>query len=143
MSDIRVGRLRKLAKHLCGTHLAHRMFYFDRLASGKMDENGNYCGSVGCALGEIPAVWPKEWKWEKNRCGDLFSIIHKSHGGAGVAKLWGAVTKFFSITEDQAYHLFNPRKQMPQQFGGKELDEYASVEQVVDNIGAFIKKVAS
>jgi len=144
MSGIRVGRLRKLAKHLRGNHLAHRIFYFDRLADGKLDKDGNYCGSVGCAIGELPAVWPKEWNWEPTiHNNDMFSIIHNTHGGFGIAQLWGAVSEFFSITESQAHHLFNPRKQMPQLYGGNKLDEYATVEQVADNIIAFIKKVAS
>jgi len=142
MNGIRVGRLRRLAKHLRGTHRAHKKFDFGVVAQGKFI-NDNYCGSVGCALGELPAVWPKEWKWEQNYwCDDMFDVFLKTHN-SGITNIWNPVSNFFSITNDQAYHLFKPRKQMPQQFGGKELDEYATAEQVADNIDAFIKKVAS
>jgi len=120
---IRVGRLRKLAKHLRSEHRVHKKFVFDVEAEGKMDKDGNYCGSAGCAMGEFPALWPKKWSWK------LFSpheyyVVHKNPNIEEKSK---SITKFFSITERQVNHLFFPYQQDVANFGGQTLYDDAVI----------------
>jgi len=139
---IRVGRLRKLAKHLRGTHRVHEDFCFDTLAEGEFID-GNYCGSAGCAMGEFPAVWPKEWRWEIfSSAISEFEVIHKSQGDHEETN-YRVMADFFSITEEQVRHLFIPYGQNREYFSGKSLCDDATRFEVADNIDAFIKKVAS
>jgi len=134
---IRTGRLRRLAKHLRGTHRAHKKFSFSILSKGKW-KKGKFCGSAGCAIGELPALWPKEWTWE------LYgpysnAVVHKSQLTYGTE--YGIIARFFSITVIQVEHLFVPNKQI-EIFGEQKLDRDATPEQVADNIDIFIKKMA-
>jgi len=142
---IRTGRLRRLAKHLRSKHLTHKKFRISIFAKGKLNEYGNYCGSAGCAIGELPAVWPKEWSWviqTKNIETKDIHIVHKKYGG-GNSQTWNAVSKFFSIDWQETYHLFYADRQVPLFYGGKRLDFDATAIEVADNIIAFIEKVAS
>jgi len=140
MSDIRFGRLRRLAKHLRGTHRAHKTFDFNIYANGEINKKGNYCGSRGCAIGEFPAVWPNEWDWKNFELG-AGDVVHKSQEDENTNYL--VIADFFSITKDQVNHLFSPMDQSPKEFGGQELDEDATADEVADNIDAFIEKFAS
>jgi len=119
MSKIRVGRLRKLAKHLRGEHLAHYKFNFCVYARGKMDKDGNYCGTAGCAIGEFPAVWPKEWEWVLDD-GSLYNVIYKNQVVRNYI-CYENICEFFSITEEQVNHLFISEIQKPALYGGKYL----------------------
>jgi len=141
---IKVSRLRKLSKHLRGENRAHKRFDFNEVCKGKLDKEGNYCGSAGCAIGEFPAVWPREWKW-----GNVYNF----YGLVGVTVFckgqrnktetsFTKVSGFFSITQSQVEHLFTPFKQNSNKFGGERLYKNATAEQVADNIDAFIKKVS-
>jgi len=138
---IKVSRLRKLAKHLRGTHLAHKKFNFLDYARGKINKSGNYCGSSGCAIGEFPAVWPNEWRWEPELTGYFIRVVHKSQKIKNIS--WYVIADFFSITERQAKHLFFPDAQNIEKFGGRELGNGATAKNVANNIDAFIEKVAS
>jgi len=143
MSKIRTGRLRKLAKHLRGKHLFHKEFDFGEFTEGKMDKEGNYCGSVGCAMGEIPAVWPNEWRWEPYLDGtDIVDIVHKSQQDIDADTDYDVIAEFFSITYEQVYHLFEPNEQDTDNFGGEDLNRSATAEQVAANIDAFVKEMA-
>jgi len=146
MSKIRTGRLRKLAKHLRGKNRAHKTFDFGSIASGNIDPYGNYCGSSGCVLGELPAVWPNEWLWHNSHF-NVTKIFHKSQATWIYDSTWQViecmeVSKFFSITPEQRDHLFHPNEQNIEDFGGKKLNSKATAEEVADNITAFIKKMA-
>jgi len=143
MSDIRVGRLRRLAKHLRSEHRVHKEFSFSSLAIGEI-KKGNYCGSSGCAVGELPAVWPKEWSWKQNNCyrDDMFGVVHKSQNEIEDTDS-SVIADFFSITIRQVQHLFYPYLQDIKRFGGWELGSGATAWQVAANIDAFIEKFAS
>ena len=139
---LRTGRLRKLAKHLRSNNRAHRKFDFSTIAEGKFNKKGNYCGSAGCAMGEFPAVWPNEWRWDNSMSGfNKFRVLHKSQNAKEYTN-YDIMAKFFSITEEQIRHLFEPARQQVGRFGGQILFK-ATPEQVADNIIAFIEKVAS
>jgi len=130
---IKTGRLRKLSKHLRGANRAHDRFVMGTYAQGRFIE-GNYCGSAGCAIGELPELWPKDWKWT-GTC----VVFGNQKDSAIVAD----VANFFSITTVQAQHLFFAYSQNLTRFGGRTLSPIATAIDIADNIDAFIKKVAS
>jgi len=121
-----------------------KTFFFHILAHGKIDKKGNYCGSSGCAMGEFPVLWPKEWRWERfSTAISDFEVLHKSQVDLNEQTKYSVMADFFSITEAQIKHLFLPYKQNRKYFGGRRLDDNATADEVADNIIAFIKKVAS
>jgi len=117
---IRTGRLRKLAKHLRSKNRFHKKFEIGLFTYGKVDKDGNPCESEGDAVGEFPAIWPKEWRWVqkpntlKSEKEYNFDIIHKQQcmeldDDNRMEIYENTIAKFFSITRDQATRLF-PRK---------------------------------
>ena len=70
-------RLLKLAEHLESGTLGHANFDFRVSNIGETDKKG--CGSTGCALGELPILFPKQWRFQAgcvilriDSTGDLF-----------------------------------------------------------------------
>jgi hypothetical protein len=61
-------RLLKLADHLISGKLGHKVFDFalfnGGFNSGVDWSKPNICGTNGCAIGELPVVWPKIFKWQ-------------------------------------------------------------------------------
>lgn len=125
-------RLLKLARHLEKGKLGHEKFDFSTI-NGSRSDGG--CGTAGCAMGEFPVVWPKDWQW--NKCGSV--SLNGVDGGTR-----GAV-KFFGIRQDEAEHLFIPYYQHPNNYqhpniyGWIMLDNSATKEQVAANIRAFVR----
>jgi hypothetical protein len=130
-SRLGLQRLRQLAEHLLHGKLGHAEFdfnYFNRLpASYTITEN--VCGTAGCALGECPILFPGEWQFQGN---DLRLV------GKPTRTASEAAARFFGITQTEVFHLFFPEDQQPEKFGGKELSETATKEEVAENILAFI-----
>jgi hypothetical protein len=60
-------RLLKLAKHLESGKLGHEIFDFTQYNSS----NSLECGTRGCAIGECPIVFPREWYFARNGCPTL------------------------------------------------------------------------
>lgn len=60
------------------------------------------CGTVACAAGHCPAIWPENWRWR-----DETPVLRNS------ADCWGAESqqRWFGLTEDEAAHLFMPGEQ--------------------------------
>lgn len=125
-------RLELLATHLEGGKLGHEEFYFSSYnATRDFEPAGHKCGTLGCALGECPIVWPDDWKFRKYDVGLL------SEGGCTpipAAMVW------FCLDGDEVAHLFYPRAQAPERFGGSVLTGEASRYQVATNIREFIKR---
>ena len=69
-------RLLKLAEHLESGKLAHEKFDYNTYSYSR-DENDpdprEKFGSCGCAIGELPEVFPETWTWE-----NLGLKIHKN-----------------------------------------------------------------
>ncbi len=124
-------RLLKLAEHLESGVLGHKEFDFDQFNTGLRGEKG--CGTVGCALGECPIVFPKSWK---------FGGYTKMLPGLKRGKLYTyeAAEKFFGVSGAASQHLFCPSAQNTQEFGGNDLDRNATRHQVAANIRAFVAK---
>lgn len=135
MKNIGLERLRKLADHLMRGKQGHARFDFTRYNTGFSDEermrdDTAKCGTAGCAVGECPIVFPRQWKWDF----DSDPILR-----IGPRTAFRSAIVFFRLDEDQANHLFIPRRQNPSTYGGVVLEGDATRQQVVSNIRLFIK----
>jgi hypothetical protein len=128
MESLPIGlqRLLRLAAHLEGGQLGHATFDFNNWHIGG---SLGTCGTSGCAIGECPFVWPNDWCFENE-----FPKLQNQpeHGAMTSAETW------FSLSYDEARHLFIPGRQDPEQFGGEHLEETATKEQVASNIREFV-----
>lgn len=59
---MRADRLLKLAEHLRNGKLGHKKFDITEFNNA----DGPRCGTAGCAIGECPVIFPREWKWSKH-----------------------------------------------------------------------------
>lgn len=130
---IRFDRLEQIAEHLEHGKLAHEQFYFS--CYNRTDSPDQYkpngCGTMGCAVGEFPAIWPDTWSW-------FFDEVRKD--GLNGRMIYD-VGDWLGITFHEYYHLFIPREQNTKKYGGIELRHSATKYQVAANIRAFIAKM--
>jgi hypothetical protein len=125
MNDIQKQRLETLATHLESGKLFHDGFDFS-----VFHFSHNTCGSAGCALGECPSLFSKDWHFT----GSVPELSCYESMGA-----YESATVFFGISMDAARHLFSPNDQNTVLYGGKTLGPNASREEVAENIREFIK----
>lgn len=117
------GRLIKLAKHLESGKLGHKRFDFSQF-NGEMDpvEPKPYtCGTAGCALGECPIIFPKQWRFDSNS----FPALRR-----GDASGYEAGAEFFGLNGVEVRSLFDPSDSG---LGGK-----ATRKQVAKRIRQFV-----
>jgi len=132
MKKIHKDRLLKLANHLEKGKLGHKEFnirYVNFSGNGIYDSNG--CGTCGCAIGELPFVFPRRFRFWK---GSDSSVVED--------RIKGTLNSdgFFGLNQDEAEHLFWPQSQDTKRYGGRVLTDDATKTQVAKNILAFIKK---
>lgn len=95
-------RLLKLADHLESGKLGHDNFSLNVVHEEKFS---SYCGTVGCAMGEMPFVFPDDFE---------FAYLNKFCAGIVRAKCqdnarwWRDVNSFFDITSASQDYLFYP-----------------------------------
>lgn len=124
-------RLLKLANHLLKGELGHEDFYFGAYNSGEYGEKG--CGTRGCAIGECPIIFPRDWVFAKEY--NVYSPVLKS-----VAKDIMAISQpeirsgmeWFDLTRREYDSLFLPIE------GGGKLSTNASREAVANSIIDFV-----
>jgi len=134
MNKIQENRLLKLAQHLETGKLGHKKFDFSIISEGPRRRNG--CGTAGCAMGEMPIVFPRAWKFEDPNA--YRPIICRM---SGINKgLNTGFREWFGITTIESDHLFLPGHQKPRLFGGRSLDVHAKKSSVAKNMRAFIEK---
>lgn len=114
-------RLMKLAAFL--SRLPPRKFNFKHVVA-KEDENG--CGTVCCAMGWCPAVFPKDWEW-------AYQDVRLKRRATGYWSFHDAL-RYFVLTEDEADSLFMPGRRP--QYGGPV---NSKPKDVARNIRAFVK----
>lgn len=118
--------LLKLARHLEDGKLGHKEFDFSQYNNSK-----NGCGTIGCAIGELPILFPKKWDF-------------KGYEGEPMLKMSSLedtkedAMKFFDLGYDEVNHLFFPDRQDTTTYGGFELGDDATRYQVASNIRDFI-----
>src|SRR5687767_12693977 len=97
-------RLEKLATHLEKGKLGHKKFNLE--AYSLAPAGSPTCGSAGCALGECPTLFPRQW---------AFSNVYEFYSGgqyrepslrAGVECPFLSAEQFFGLRQDEVSHLF-------------------------------------
>lgn len=87
-------RLLKLAGHLLSGKLGHEVFDF----SLYNDRKGPICGTRGCAIGELPVIFPVEWIFTVGG----FPRLRKQYFNRPEID----AANFFNISENESYDLF-------------------------------------
>lgn len=131
MKKIHANRLRKLADHLKKGKLGHKNFDFGSYNADVPD--GAKCGTAGCALGECPFVFPRDWEF----CGPFFGDLKLKSKPRDLA--FNCAVEFFGVEFGEVFHLFYPNNQLPEKFGGIRLKHDATSKEVAANIYAFLK----
>jgi hypothetical protein len=135
-SQIYLERLETLAFTLMYNSLHHKRFDISMYSNHAPD----HCDSRGCALGECPSLFPKDWEWSDYYDGDKklpsFPTLKEYHN----LRAWECAKIYFGISLIEAYHLFRSDSQYPNVFGGKHISFDATRDDVANNIRDFIKK---
>lgn len=139
--EIRFDRLQQLADHLRYGNLGHAKFDFSVLHNKAtlFQKFRGHCGSNGCAIGELPMVFPAHFSYRKGADGS--PQIHQT--GVGFLLKRAMICNFFQITNEDLEHLFYPNgqitSQLPPRRSSLKLDKFSSREDVAENIEWFIK----
>lgn len=127
-------RLLKLADHLEKGTLGHKKFKFDTYNEFRESEDvAPKCGYAGCAIGECPVIFKKDWNFSLGGVPKLNSKKYLDGDDAAM--------KYFDIKYDECQHLFMPEMQNEDRYGGRYLERNATRNQVAKNIRAFVKKM--
>jgi len=150
---IEFNLLAELRDHLRSGKLGHRVFdfttYNKNVSAGTYNEPGPTCGTHGCAAGETPVLWPLAWRFNDKGLPVLIDnqliksasdeyLDTKGRDGFAMMPTHYSLIAFFGTTYDETVHLFYPRHQEPEKYGGVKLPDKATRFQVADNIDAFI-----
>ncbi len=119
-------RLLKLANHLLNGKLGHKTFNFAIYNSnGDGSIPINKCGTVGCAIGECPIVFPRSWTFDRHGLPVL-----KIYEDNFVMAPYESGCKFFGIEYEDYIKLFTPNL---------STNRHATKEQVANNIIKFVE----
>lgn len=140
MKAIYRRRLEKLAEHLLHGELGHQEFDFSCYNMGPLDIRG--CGTSGCAIGECPIVFPKEWAFLRGPADHVYPLL------INPPDLPVLTTKdnqtefnamvFFGITHWECIYLFFPSS-VSAPWNAKGLSETATRKEVARGILNFLK----
>lgn len=157
---IQYRKLQKLANHLRRGKLGHPVFDFSCINGGvgqcEVDPKtlkvaAKPCGTNGCAMGELPIVFPKDWAYPDPDIDYTDGVLNITvaqtpeyiRGDTPRHEFSQEVANFFGISQDAVDHLFYPDAQDPRTYGGKHLKSNATRLQVAKQIEAFIVKMKS
>lgn len=111
-------------------------FHFDQVVT-EFDENSpdGMCGSVCCAMGRCPVLFPEEVQWSGSKCpGD--ALIDMTTGDS--KDYLDIAMTMFGIEEYQAEALFSPGEQLLADL--PRLWKDVTSKEVASNIRLFIEK---
>ena len=133
-------RLLKLARHLeawkKSKKKGHKFFDFSKITDST--EKGK-CGSSGCAIGEMPIVFPKHLAYNGTNK-DTGYITIKLKGTRKVD--FNAARRFFELKKNDSFVLFAPDNQDFYEYrdvGLNYLCDNATPKDVAGNIRKFVK----
>jgi hypothetical protein len=140
METLHAERLMALARFLYNV-LPPEKFNFGNVLKGMDVPNETFsCGTVGCAIGWAPVVFPLELRYVKPSASstphvtDARGLVFDVHWCGATP----AVTDFFGISEDEAIALFAPGAQRDLDLPG--LHSGSSAPKVAQNIAMFVSK---
>lgn len=133
-------RLLQLADHLEKGHLGHKVFDFRTINTNRnertISERLSTCGTSGCAVGELPIVWPDRFKFDPVGIVDRETYNNNFY----------AAEKWFEITGKESEFLFVPvgyadiDEDDEDYVDGYLLSPEATKEQVAERIRMFVEK---
>jgi hypothetical protein len=141
MTTVEESRLLSFANHLEYGKPAHDVFDFMRISVKRP------CGTAGCAMGELPACFPDQFKftdWMVDNCDLLRVPVPVDHA---VKHDWrhmyvmdseDAIEKFFGLTRYERRHLFG-FDQNTAWYGGHRLGRETTAYQVALQIREFVR----
>lgn len=133
MNKINKTKLLKLIDFL--KNLPEEKFYFGSVVDSFDKENN--CGTVCCAIGWLPAIFPDEIEWyqEVRFAGENFLAHKETNHFVNYAK---AATLVFNIPEEIAEGLFSPSSQTCVHKDLPDLDEKSYSVDVAEMLQDFI-----
>lgn len=140
---IEVTKLRQLAAHVRAGKLGHETFDFARtndwLTPPAICAKGS-CGTHGCAMGELPILFPDAWGFRDPNSG----VVNQDAGRPYLLSepddtMGQGIEKFFGIDDTMVDHLFYPCGQSNAYGPTAVLHGEATREQVADHIEAFCR----
>jgi hypothetical protein len=157
---IQYSRLQKIADHLRTGKLGHKHFNFSSFNTNS--DNTDFvtggpevCGTMGCAVGEFPFIFPKHfafrnvdpWGHSSEASGPR---LRKGSSGTYGGACQEDAERFLGINSSMFCHLFipsgnpggndfDPDSQNPTRYGGRKLKPYSTALAVAKNIEAFIE----
>ena len=116
--EIHRDRLLRLAEHLERGRLSHEKFDYRYVHS--------CCGTSGCAIGEMPAIWPDRFYMRPYSTN--YHTVYNQNG----LHTYEAAAQFFAIPVEESRFLFSSNY--------NNLDSCASKEEVAAHIRSFVTK---
>lgn len=105
----------------------------ERFDFGKVVEHATPCGTIGCAMGWTPAVFPELVEWTKEEETWPLTLVE-----TGQPTDYDALASvIFEIDEDDAFSLFTPLNQL--HLGLKRIESDATPSQVADLIEQYVE----
>jgi len=127
-NSTRIKRLQKLHDFLIELP-EHKFYYGEYVDKCNWDDN---CGTVCCAMGWMPEVDPKNWKW-----GDNGFIPNLKKGSSTFIR--PDARRYFGIGASLYNHLFMPNFQTTRYYDGKRLEASSSPKEVASNMAIVIQ----
>lgn len=114
-----VERLKKLSDHLRNGQLGHDEFdintYNSSSPSARPQMRKIGCGSSGCAIGELPIIFPNEWEFRKSTWKEFFDVRLKNsfweRNGMYATQI--EAEEWFDIGEKKYTRMFMPSSYEP------------------------------
>lgn len=145
MTKIQLDRLELLTKHLKEGKLAHPVFDFNYVnvcnVVGKDEEyQANGCGTHGCAYGELPQIWPENFRWN----GSLIEKKKDTPGAWLTREMFNLCEDWFGLNHRETATLLHPISSgggdcYEAVEGLQRLPATATQDEVADNILKFIE----
>lgn len=105
--NLTIHRLTRLANYI--DNLDKTQFYFGAFIE-KFDEN-NSCGTMCCAAGWLPILYPNAFKWQYNKLSGTTFLGFNPAENEWFLVLYTPLVKFFGISVELTEHLFYPGRQ--------------------------------
>lgn len=146
MKAIYEKRFLKLAEHLeQGRPGGHKKFDFSQIHANH--GTPKHCGSAGCAMGELPVIYPRLWAFELPSADpeeakyDFLRVFLKKNGNPRL--IWEDVAEFFGVGYEDAVDLFDPGRFRWWAKKGVVLSGKATAKQVAKSIRQYVAAVKS
>lgn len=129
---IKFKRLLKLATFL--RKLPTKNFDFEIFCDGIFDRENNMCGTVACAMGWTPAVFPRLVRWTKTSCGTPFGVAFRNRKTFTL----GVIKELFNLNYEEIRALFYASGGKIRPWQLKSVDYKATPKQVATSIERFV-----